>query len=271
MQEALSQLLLHIAHREVPEVHEDELALLQAAGASAGLPALAPPVAWALLAAVLLSPWPSQALRALRVAGALRPWLPEVDALFGVPQLSDAPTPIDLGEHLLRSVDLAAAQEAPLAVRMALLLHPLGKAGTPREIWPHHYKHEARGHAVLDGLQARLAWPDEVTSLARLAIDEVGRVHRAADVRAGAIAALLERLDAAGQPARFEQLLQVCTLDYAAHPGHTVQAYPKAPRLRRALAGYLRADVQGLSGEAVAERRAQAVAAALRSQEAVAR
>jgi hypothetical protein len=47
--------------------------------------------------------------------------------------------------------------------------------------------------------------------------------------------------------------------------------YAKAPRLRRALAAYLQADVLGLPPDTQAERRAVAVALALRSHQAIAR
>ena len=66
-------------------------------------------------------------LKTLRECGALEHILPEVAALFGVPQITDDPTPVDLGEHLLKALDEAARRHAPLAVRFALLVMNVGK------------------------------------------------------------------------------------------------------------------------------------------------
>lgn len=223
-----------------------------------------PAAAWSLLAEGLMAPHPGHFLQALHEGGLLRCWLPEVHALYGVPQLCDLPTPVDVGEHLQALLEETAGADAPLPVRLAALTHALGKAGTPREIWPSHYKHELRGHEALAGLSERIAWPAATLALSHLAVDELERVHRASDLRAGAIAALLHRLDALDQPERFEQLLQLCTCDFAAYPGHRPQDYPKAPRLRRALAAYRAAPVAGLDAETALMRRAQAIDQTLR-------
>ena len=226
---------------------------------------LSPDARWAWLAEGLMSEHPSQFLQLLRQCGALRRFLPEVDALFGVPQLSDAAEPVDVGLHQLRLCDELARLAAPLPIRFAGLMHKIGKAGTPRDIWPSHFKHESRAHALLDALPARVAVPPQAMGLARLVVDEADRIHRASDVRAAAVAALLDRLEATRLPERFEQLLTLCAADYAAYAGHRAANYPKAPRLRRALAAYVGANVDGLPAEDALQRRAEAIAVALNS------
>lgn len=238
------------------------LALAQAGGQLARLDAAA---RWALLAAALMTPEPSCAFEALRRARVLALWLPEAEALFGVPQLSDGPSWIDVGRHQWRFIDETARAGAPLAVRFAALVHKLGKAGTPREIWPHHHRHEERGHQAIDRLAGRLAVPAEALDLAHLAVDEADRVHRASELRAGPIAALLERVQARERPERFERLLLLCTCDWAAFDGHHGGEYPKAAIWRRALAACHGAAVEGLAPGAAQDVRAQAVAAALGS------
>lgn len=266
MQHALQRLVLEAARRDTPGLQADELATLVSATLMGGLEKLSREAAWAFLATLLMSPWPAHGFAALRACGALKRWLPEVQALFGVPQLSDAAEPVDVGEHQIRFVQVTADQRALLPVRFAALVHKLGKAGSPREIWPSHYKHEQRAHAVLDDwVRQRFAIPADVLALARLAIDEADRVHRVSDVRAGPIAAMLQRLEAAEQPGRFEQLLQLCACDWAAYAGHRVDDYPKAARLRRALAASQAAAVAGLDDEAALQARAEAIAAALGS------
>lgn len=220
---------------------------------------------WAVFAAALGAPRPSVAFEALRRQRALAVLLPELEALFGVPQLSDGPQWLDVGQHQWRFIDETARTGAPLALRFAALVHKIGKAGTPREIWPHHYKHEERGHAAVEALARRAAVPADAVAMAHLAIDELDRVHRASDIRAGPIALMLERVQARQQPERFEQLLLLCTCDWAAFEGHAAGDYPKADRLRRALRATLAADVSGLDEDAALQARAQAVALALDS------
>ncbi|WP_428422268.1 HD domain-containing protein [Methylibium sp.] len=229
-----------------------------------GLERLTPTGRWGLLAAALMGPRPALFFEALRVRAELKGLLPELDALFGVPQLCDGPEPVDVGVHQLRLVNELARAQAPLAVRFAALMHKIGKGGTPREMLPSHHRHEQRGRALLDGLAQRIEVPDAALDLARLAIDECDRVHRVSDLRAGPIAALLERVQALARPERFEQLLCVCSFDYAVYPGHSAAEYPKAPRLRRALAAYAGADVAGLTPESALHARAQAIAHTLR-------
>jgi tRNA nucleotidyltransferase (CCA-adding enzyme) len=230
------------------------------------LPRLTPSEQWALLATGLMTLHPGQFIEALRACGGLKHLLPEVEALFGVPQLSDMPEPVDVGQHQLLLLEEAARAEAPLSVRFAALMHKIGKGGTLPEIWPSHYKHEQRAHKLLDAIAQRMALPEEALTLARLVIDECDRVHRASDMRAGPIAAMLERLEAPLKPQLFDALMLVCTCDWAAYPGHTLADYPKAARLRRALATYLATDVQGLAPDAALHVRATAIAHVLRGQ-----
>ncbi len=261
---------LACAQRADPPLQPDEAAALLLSAQTLALDRMAPDEQWACLAEGLMSPYPSQFFMALRECRLLQPWLPEVDALFGVPQLSDAAEPVDVGLHQMRLLDETARAAEPVAVRFAALMHKVGKGGTLREIWPSHYKHEQRALALLQALRARMAVPPEALDLATLVINECDRVHRASDMRAGALAAMLDRLQAPTQTARFEQLLAVCTCDFAAYPGHWATEYPKAPRLRRALAAYLSVgeeapDGHSLDGDALLDARAHAIARALRS------
>ncbi|PZQ65255.1 MAG: tRNA nucleotidyltransferase [Variovorax paradoxus] len=214
---------------------------------------LTPAQAGAALQRALLSPYPAGFFLALRACAGLRRFLPELDALFGVPQLSDEPLPVDVGEHQLRALAMAARRHAPLAVRFAVLAHKFGMAS--------HVGHELRGQARLRDLASRMALPPEVLGLAELAIAEADHVHRASDLRAGPIASLLERVQAQARPHRFEQLLEVCLIDWSAYPGHGEGDYAKAPRPRRALAAW--SGVAGSLDDAGRQARAEAVARAL--------
>jgi tRNA nucleotidyltransferase (CCA-adding enzyme) len=256
---------LAAAERNDPTLEAEEAAALLVAAQTLARERLDADDHWACMDALLMRPFPSHALMAMRSVGLLRAWLPEVDALFGVPQLCDGPEAIDVGLHQMRLVDETARADEPVAVRFAALMHKIGKGGTLREIWPSHYKHEMRALAQLDALSQRMAVPAHAMELARLVVAECDRVHRASDMRAGALASMLERLEAVERPARFEQLLAVCTCDFAVYPGHWAAEYPKAPRLRRALAAYLEVGEEGLDADALMLQRAQAIARALGS------
>ncbi len=256
---------LAAAERSDPALEPEEAAALLVAAQTLARERLDADDHWACMEALLMRPFPSHALMAMRSVGLLRAWLPEVDALFGVPQLCDGPEAIDVGLHQMRLVDETARADEPVAVRFAALMHKIGKGGTLREIWPSHYKHEQRALAQLEALSQRMAVPAHALELARLVVEECDRVHRASDMRAGALASMLERLEAVERPDRFEQLLAVCTCDFAVYPGHWAAEYPKAPRLRRALAAYLEVGDEGLDADALMLQRAQAIARALGS------
>ncbi len=243
---------------------QDAMVAQVAAGAldSAARAGVAPSEAWPELARGLMAPFPSGMILALRGCGALAAVLPEVAALSGVPQIADEPAPVDLGEHLLKALDEAARREAPLAVRFALLVMNVGKADSPPEHLPVHYRHIERGRPRIEAICQRLKTPEDCRELALLALLECERVHRASEVRAGPIAQMLERLGAFDAPELFVRLMQVCACDYCAYGDRAGQAYPKAALLEAALKA-----CAGIGADArdSAEARAAAIARAFGS------
>ena len=183
---------------------------------------------WPELVRGLMGPSPSKMLKILRECGALPQILPEVAALFGVPQISDQATDVDLGEHMLNALAEAALCDAPLAARFALLVMNVGKADSPPEHLPVHYKHMDRGRPRIEALCERFGAPAECRDLALLALAECERVHRVSKARAGPVALMLERLGAFGGSGLFERLMTVCACDYRAYAGRSGQVYPKA-------------------------------------------
>jgi len=86
---------------------------------------------WQELARGLMEARPSRMFEVLRQCGALARLLPELDALFGVPQRAECHPEVDTGAHVLLVVDQSAQRLCSLPVRWAVLLHDLGKAATP--------------------------------------------------------------------------------------------------------------------------------------------
>jgi len=252
------------------DVEPDEEALdLMFEQVEAGLLAeLAPQDLWPELARGLMAPAPANMLLALRGCGALSVLLPEVSALFGVPQISDDDIDVDLGEHVLNSLTEAARCDASLAARFALLVMNVGKADSPKEHLPVHYKHMDRGRPRIEDMCRRLGAPQDCRDLALLALAECERVHRVSKVRAGPVAAMLERLSAFRNPPRYAQLISVCVCDFRAYNGHAGQIYAKAALLETAIAACRASDAAqpAADDEERVAAHAQAIAKAFNSE-----
>jgi tRNA nucleotidyltransferase (CCA-adding enzyme) len=189
---------------------------------------------WKELEKALLEPRPDVCIEVLRDCGALRVVLPEVDALFGVPQPEKWHPEIDTGIHALLTLRLAADAGTSLAVRFALLMHDLGKALTPRNKWPSHPGHEGAGVPVVERVCERLRIPNELRELAVLGARYHTHVHRAAELRPSTVLELLEHCDAFRRPERFAEFLQVCEFDARGRTGLESRDYPQAARIARA-------------------------------------
>ena len=196
---------------------------------------LVPERVWQELARGLMESRPSRMFAVLRECGALARLLPEVDALFGVPQRADYHPEVDTGIHTMMVVDEAAARNYALPVRFAGLTHDLGKATTPADILPRHIGHEIRSLALVETLCERLRVPTDCRDLARLTARFHGDIHRAFDLRAATIVRLLEKTDALRRPERFRQLLQACQADYNGRAGWGERPYTSPDRLLEAL------------------------------------
>jgi tRNA nucleotidyltransferase (CCA-adding enzyme) len=193
---------------------------------------LVPERVWQELSRGLMEDKPSRVLLALRDCGALQRILPEVDALFGVPQPAQPHPEVDTGLHILLVLDYAAAQNYPLTVRFAALTHDLGKAATPKEHWPTHHGHEHKSVDLVERLCGRLRVPGECRDLAVLAARYHGNVHRAHELRPLTVLKLLSAADVYRKPDRFEELLAACSCDYRGRSGLETRAYPQADLLR---------------------------------------
>jgi len=184
----------------------------------------------------LMEKKPSRFFETLRSCGALAKIIPEVDALFGVPQPEKHHPEIDCGIHTLLVVDDAALHDYALEVRYAALTHDLGKGNTPKDILPRHIGHELRSVELVKQLSQRLRASSECRDLALLAARYHGDIHRAQELRAETIIKLFQSADAWRRPERFTQLLQACAADARGRTGHERDAYPQADYLLQLLA-----------------------------------
>ena len=213
--------------------------------------ALVPERVWTEISTGLIEAHPARMLEVLRDCGALRVLLPEVDALWGVPQSAEHHPEIDTGVHLMMVLQQAALAAAPLEVRWACLMHDLGKATTPTALLPRHIGHEARSVQLLRRIGQRLRVPLACTELAEVVAREHGRIHRSETLGAGALLRLLERCDALRKPERFAAVLQACACDAKGRLGREHSPYPQAERLARALAAALAVATDAVAADAM--------------------
>ena len=194
--------------------------MMRAIVRSGELATLAPERVWQELARGLMEPRPSRMLAVLRECGALAALLPEVDALYGVPQPPGPHAEIDAGVHLSLALDYAADRGFELAVRYAVLGHDLGKGATPREAWPRHVGHQARSARLAERLSARLRVPVDCRDAARLVARHHTDVAHAEELRPSTLLDLLLAADALRRPGRLAVLRQACEADRNSRPGH---------------------------------------------------
>ncbi|CAH1905747.1 fused CCA tRNA nucleotidyltransferase/phosphohydrolase [Candidatus Nitrotoga sp. HW29] len=213
----------------------ETLSLMRAMVENGEVDALVPERVWQELARGLMEKVPSRFFFTLRDCGALVKILPEVDALFGVPQPPKYHPEIDCGIHTMLVLDDAAQHDYPLEVRFSALTHDLGKGNTPADILPRHIGHEVRSVDLLRDLCVRLRVPNECRDLGLLVARYHGNVHRAPELRPDTIVAILQSCDAWRRPERFAQLLQSCASDARGRTGHEQDAYPQAEYLLRML------------------------------------
>jgi tRNA nucleotidyltransferase (CCA-adding enzyme) len=251
-------------------VAPETMALMRQMSASGELDALVPERVWQELSRALASERPSAFIRTLHDCGALQAVLPEVDALYGVPQRAEYHPEVDTGIHVELVCDMSA-RLAPgdTMIGFAALTHDLGKALTPADELPRHVMHEQRGLAPLRALCERLKVPIAHRELALMACREHLNVHRLFELRDDTVHDLLARCDGFRKPDRIAQLAVVCEADKRGRAGLDGSDYPQRAELQRLHAAALAirgADVaaEGLQGPALGEALRKARIAAIR-------
>lgn len=217
------------------QVATETLALMQQLVEQGELAYLSPERIWKETQRALTETRAEVYFEVLRACGALKAIMPEVDALFGVPQRPEYHPEVDTGIHTLMTLQRACEQQYSDRVRFAAVLHDLGKALTPTDQLPRHVEHEARGVEPIRQLCQRLKVPTQYQQLAELVCREHLLCHRVMELRAGTIWRLLQRLDVLRRPERVEEFIQACECDARGRLGLEQRPYPQADFLRHAI------------------------------------
>jgi tRNA nucleotidyltransferase (CCA-adding enzyme) len=198
--------------------------------------ALVPERVWQELARGLMEKKPSRMFEVLRACGALQRILPELAALWGVPQPAKWHPEIDTGAHIMLVVDYAARQGYALPIRFAALMHDIGKGVTPPAIWPSHRGHEKLGADMVDKVCERLKVPGDCRDLSVMTAREHGNVSRSMELLPETVVGLMERCDAFRKPQRFIDMLHAAACDHFGRTGFESLPFPQLAYFQTALA-----------------------------------
>lgn len=240
------------------KVAPQTLALMRQLSESGELLALTPERSWKEISRALMEDHPQVFIEVLRECGALKQLIPEVDALFGVPQPPAHHPEIDTGAHTLSVLEQSARHAQPLTVRWACLLHDLGKGTTPEAEWPRHIAHEHRGLKLIAAVNQRFKAPRDCQELALLVGEYHTHGHRALELKPSTLLELLQRFDVYRRPQRFEEFIVACEMDARGRLGLENREYPQADYLRGAAEAARKVAVQplveqGYTGQALGE------------------
>ena len=201
---------------------------------------------------------PAVFFEVLRECGALKKLFPEIDQLWGVPQPEKHHPEIDTGVHTMMVLSQAAKLSADPRVRFAALVHDLGKGITPKDQWPKHIEHEARGVPLVKQLCDRYRIPNDYRELALLVTRYHLHYHRAAELRDDTFLKTLEALDAFRRPERFELFLLACEADSRGRTGYEDQVFEQPEIYRKVFKAANAIDTkslveQGFKGKKIKE------------------
>lgn len=215
-------------------VADETMDLMCQLSESGELQALTAERSWKEISRALMEDHPQVFIQVLRDCGALKELMPEVDALFGVPQPETHHPEIDTGLHTLSVLEQSALHKQPLTVRWACLLHDLGKGLTPEEEWPRHIAHEHTGLKLIKAVNERFKVPKDCQELALLVGQYHTHGHRALELKASTLLELLQSFDIYRRPQRFEEFIAACEMDARGRKGLEQRSYPQADYLRGA-------------------------------------
>ena len=187
---------------------------------------------WAELQKALTEARPAAFFQVLRECGALQVVFPEINALFGVPQPEKHHPEIDTGVHALMALEQASSLTGNPEVRLAAVLHDLGKALTPRQFWPRHHGHEKIGLTALDKFCERLRVPKTFKTLSAHVMEYHIHCHNVLDLRADTLTDMLYALGAFKPDSRVEEFILACEADARGRTGFENRSYPQADFIR---------------------------------------
>ncbi len=237
-------------------VANETLALMRQLSASGELNTLSPERVWVETAKALGSQSPAAYFQLLHDCGALQALMPELAALWGIPQPEKWHPEIDTGVHTLLVLEQAAALSERLDIRFACLVHDLGKGVTKAELLPSHHGHEHTGLPLINQLCQRLRVPNDCRDLALLVCEYHQLVHKARELKPATVFKLFNGIDLWRKPQRLADIVLCCMADLRGRTGFEQADYPQAAYLQQLADAAKAVNVReivakGVQGEAI--------------------
>lgn len=226
------------------KVAEETRQLMQAMVKSGEADHLVAERVWAELNKALCETTPAAFFQTLKECDALAVIFPEIHALFGVPQPPKYHPEIDTGVHSLMSLTLAAKLSNKPEVRLAALLHDLGKALTDPQKWPSHHGHERKGLPVLDRFCQRLRVPKVFKTLCAQVMEYHTHCHRVYELRSDTLVDMLQAIGAFKADNHLQDFLLACEADARGRTGFEDNEYPQAEYISKAAQAALAIDTR---------------------------
>jgi tRNA nucleotidyltransferase (CCA-adding enzyme) len=227
-------------------IADETMLLMQQISASGELKHLTPERVWQEWHKSLSTRSPHIFLSVLQKCGALAVVLPELDALFGVPQPEQWHPEIDTGIHTLMVAEQAAQLSDSLPVRFASQVHDLGKGVTPKSEWPSHKMHCHTGVKLIKKLCDRVRVPNEFRDLALMVCEQHSNIHRATELKPATILKILNKFDVWRKPERLNEILLCCMADSRGRTGFEEIEYPQKALFEAAYQTALAVNVQSV-------------------------
>ncbi len=182
---------------------------------------------WAELLKALHEKTPQAFFYTLRDCKALATIFPEIDNLFGVPQPAQYHPEIDTGVHCMMVLEQACKLSDKPEVRLAALLHDLGKALSPPQNWPSHHGHEEAGLPLLNALCKRLRIPKSFSTLCHQVMRYHTHCHRALELKPAKLVDVLQLLGAFKHLEVIQDFVYACEADMRGRKGFETRHYPQ--------------------------------------------
>ena len=229
------------------EVADETMQLMKSMVENGEVDALVAERVWAEFHKALSTERPRKFIEVLYNCGALARILPEVHALFGIPQPEQHHPEIDTGIHTLMVLEQACILSSDPIVRFAALMHDLGKAKTPKDEWPRHIGHEQLGVAVIHGLCQRLRVPTKFRELACIVSEYHLKMHRLSELKNTTILKLLESTGSLRNEERAKHFVFACEADAKGRAGLENRDYPQRDLFFSYLAAANSVDSQAIA------------------------
>ena len=167
---------------------------------------------WGELFKALKTPAFYKFIAMARQIGALKVILPEIDALWSVPEYKKYHPEGNTGEHTLQA--LKQASRSPALVKFGLLLHDVGKLLTPKEELPSHKGHADHSRPLIYKICRRLKVPNRFRDFAAMAAEQHMKFHCISEMRAASLYDLAEKMTL-GHVCYVEEYITLCQADMA--------------------------------------------------------